>query len=225
MQGCRKGEKKKGEMEGNRQGGKKIGGGKEKQKKPLSFININPQERNSTTDEATFRPKDPIKPKDGIENRAVPGKISTERQKPWERWSSKDGDSREHKDMRGSARTELKTNADLRCRQIERHAASGSSTGKGSARPKAAGSTPGGPWTPRQAPLSVRGSPGGNAGAGCRALLQGHLAGPGIEPSLRHWQPGSSPPELPAKHNRETLLNRWARPAATPNAAAQSGFP
>lgn len=83
MQGCRKGEKKKGEMEGNRQGGKKIGGGKKKNRKPLSFININPQERNSTTDRSHLQTERAHKPKDVIENRAVPGKIDTERQKPW----------------------------------------------------------------------------------------------------------------------------------------------
>lgn len=95
--------------------------GKKKNRKPLSFININPQERNSNRQKP---PSDrrPHKTQGRIENRAVPGKISTERQKPWGKCEFKGWDSREHKDMRRGLVTELKTNGDLRCRQIERHA-------------------------------------------------------------------------------------------------------
>lgn len=220
MQGCREGEKKKGEMEGNRQGGEKIGGKKQKDKNPV-IRHSNPQERNSATDRGHLETGRPHKPKDMMENRAMPGKIDTERQKPW----GKDGVQRMGfpgaQDMRrGSARTELETNGDLRCRQIERHVASGSNTGKGSARPKAAGSDswwPRGP-EPRQAPLSVGGIlQAGTLGRVAAPSSRGILPAQESKPSLRHRQPGSSPPEPPAKHNRETPLGYgWARPRLLP---------
>ena len=52
-------------------------------------------------------------------------------------------------------------------------------------------------------PLCPRDCPGKNTGVGCRALLQGNLPDPGIEPEsllhLLHWQVGSIPLPPPGK--------------------------
>lgn len=77
MQGCREGEKRKGGIQGNRQGGKKI-----REKKSVSFLTATarkgtPQETGSHLETGRLQ-----KPKHMIKNSTVPGKIETGRGEP-----------------------------------------------------------------------------------------------------------------------------------------------
>ena len=105
MQGCRKG-RKKGGMEGNRQGGKT---------KNHVICHGNRQERNSPRDRSQLETGRLHKPKDMMENTTVPGKMETERGSPWGKDTEIKGwDSWEHKKVRRrSVSTQLETNGDL----------------------------------------------------------------------------------------------------------------
>ena len=181
--GMQEGERKKGEMGGNRRGGKT---------KNLVICHGNRQERNSPRDRSQLETGRLHKPKDMMENTTVPSKMETERGSPWGKDTEIKGwDSWEHKKVRrGSARTRLETNGDLHCRRMERHITSESNTGKESARPKAAGYDswwPRGP-EPRQTPLSMRGIlQAGTLGRVAAPSYRGIFEAQESKPSLLCW--------------------------------------